>query len=163
MTTTLRLLRKTIAYLIIWLFVVGQITPYVLLLGLLSSLAVAWVDLHRSPPPARPFPWIRLFLYVPWLIIQVVKSGLHVTSLILHPKLPIDPQMIPYKPRLRDQAGLVLLGNSITLTPGTITAEIAPGQLLVHAIDSWSAEGIVDGTMEGRVARVFEQAVRGGR
>ena len=163
MTTVLRLLRKTIAYWIIWLFVVGQMTPYVFLLGLLSSLVVAWVDLHRSPPLARPFPWIRLFLYVPWLIVQVVKSALHVTQLILHPKLPIKPQLIPYKPRLRDPAGLVLLGNSITLTPGTITAEIAPDQLLVHAIDSWSAEGIVDGTMEGRVAKVFEQVVHGGR
>jgi len=163
MTTGHRLIRKTIAFLIIWLFVVGQLTPYVLLLGLLSSLAVAWVDLQRSPPRARPFPWIRLFLYVPWLIIQVVKSGLHVTRLILHPKLPIEPQIIRYKPRLQDPAGLVLLGNSITLTPGTITAEIASDRLLVHAIDSLSAKSVIDGSMEGRVARVFDGVVHGER
>ncbi len=158
MTTVHRLFKKTIAYWIIWLFVVGQMTPYVVLLGLLCSLAVAWVDLHRSPPPARSFPWVHLFLYVPWLVVQVVKSGLHMTRLILHPKLPIDPQIIPYKPRLRDPAGLVLLGNSITLTPGTITAEIAPDQLLVHAIDSRAAKDIVNGTMESRVSQVFERA-----
>lgn len=163
MTVLTRLLRKTLAYWIIWLFVVGQVTAYALLLGLFSSLAVAWVDLHRSPPPPRPFPWVRLFLYVPWLIVQVASSGLHMTKLILHPKLPIDPQMISYRPRLRDPAGLVLLGNSITLTPGTITAEIEPDQLLVHAIDSRSAEGILNGTMEGRVAQVFEHVLLGGR
>jgi len=158
-----RLLKKTVAYWIIWLFVVGQMTLYVVLLGMLCSFIVAWIDLHRSPPPARSFPWVRLFLYVPWLVVQVVKSGLHMTRLILHPKLPIDPQIIPYKPRLRDPAGLVLLGNSITLTPGTITVEIAPDELLVHAIDSRSGEDIVNGTMECRVAQIFERDLHGGR
>ena len=161
MTTVPRLLKKTVAYWIIWLFVVGQMTLYVLLLGLLCSFAVAWVDLHRSAPTGRSFPWVQLFLYVPWLVVQVVKSGLHMTRLILHPKLPIDPQIIPYKPRLRTPAGLVLLGNSITLTPGTITAEIAPDQLLVHAIDLGAAKDIVNGTMESRVSQVFERAVLG--
>jgi len=161
MTTVPRLLKKTVAYWIIWLFVVGQMTLYVLLLGLLCSFAVAWVDLHRSAPRGRPFPWVQLFLYVPWLVVQVVKSGLHMTRLILHPKLPIDPQIIPYKPRLRDPAGLVLLGNSITLTPGTITAEITPDQLLVHAIDSGSAEDIVNGTFEGRITKVFDRPAHG--
>jgi len=163
MVTVSRLLRKTLAYLIIWLFVVGQVTAHALLLGLFCSLVIAWIDLHRSPPPARPFPWLGLLLYVPWLIGQVVKSGLHMTQLILHPHLPIEPRMIPYTPRLQDPAGLVLLGNSVTLTPGTITAEITPDQLLIHAIDSRSAEGIVDGTFEDRIARVFERVARGKR
>ena len=162
MTVVSRLVRKTVAYWIIWLFVVGQLTPSVLLLGLLCSGAVAWIDLHRSPPRARPFPWVRLFLYVPWLLVEVVKSGVHMTGLILRPGLPIEPQLIPYKPQLRDPAALVLLGNSITLTPGTITAEIAPDQLLFHAIDNESAQGIMDGTMEGRIAQVFERTDRGG-
>lgn len=156
MTEISPLLRKTLAYWIIWLFVVGQATAYVLLLGLVCSVTVAWIDLHRSPPPARPFPWFRLLLYFPWLAIEVVKSGLHVTRLILHPRMPISPRLIPCKVALRDPAGLVLLGNSITLTPGTITVEIKPDALLVHAIDSYSAESVLTGTMERRVAQVFE-------
>ena len=163
MTTVPRLLKQTVAYWIIWLFVVGQMTLYVLLPGLCCSFVVAWVDLHRSPPRARSFPWVRLFLYLPWLIRQVVKSGVHVTRLILHPKLPIDPHIISYKPLVQDPAGLVLLGNSITLTPGTITAEITPDQLLVHAIDSRSGEDVVNGRMEERVAQMFERDGHGGR
>lgn len=161
MITISRLLSKTLAYLIIWLFVVGQLTQSVIILGFFCSLAVAWVDLHRSPPPARPFPWIRLFLYIPWLLLEVVKSAVHVTWLILHPRLPINPQLIPCKVGLRDPAGLVLLGNSITMTPGTITAEIEPGRLLVHAIDDFSGEGVVNGSMERRVAQVFEPLAQG--
>ncbi|WP_455378040.1 Na+/H+ antiporter subunit E [Petrachloros mirabilis] len=156
MTALPPLLRKTVAYWIIWLFVVGQATAYVFLLGLVCSLVVAWIDLRRSPPPARPFPWFRFLLYLPWLAIEVVKSGLHVTRLILHPRMPISPRLIPCKIALRDPAGLVLLGNSITLTPGTITVEISQDALLVHAIDSSSAESVLNGTMERRVAHVFE-------
>lgn len=158
-----RLLKKTVAYFVIWSFVVGQATLYAFLLGFFCALAVAWVDLHRSPPAARYFPWVRLVLYVPWLIVRMVQSGWHVTRLILHPRLPIDPQIISYKPRLRQPAGLVLLGNSITLMPGTITAEIASDQLLVHAIDPQSGEDIVSGKLEGRVAQMFNRVGRGER
>lgn len=162
MTTIPQLVKKTLAYWIIWLIVAGQVTPYVILVGLLCSFTIAWVDLHRSPTPTRSFPWVHWLLYLPWLLWQVVKSGVHVTRLILHPKLPIDPQIISYKPRLRTSAGLVTLGNSITLSPGTITAEIAPDQLLIHSIDSESAKDIADGTMERRVSQVFERQVHGG-
>jgi multicomponent Na+:H+ antiporter subunit E len=163
MTKVPRLLKKTIAYFVIWSFVVGQATLYALVLGVLCALAVAWVDLHRSPSTARPFPWARLVPYVPWLIVRMVQSGWHMTRLILHPRLPIDPQIISYKPRLRQPAGLVLLGNSITLMPGTITAEITSDQLLVHAIDSQSGEDIVSGKLEDRVAQMFDQVGRGER
>ena len=63
-------------------------------------------------------------LYLPWLLWQVLLSGRHVAYLILHPRLPIDPKLVRYKTSFRDPAAVVIFGNSITLTPGTITAEV---------------------------------------
>jgi multicomponent Na+:H+ antiporter subunit E len=51
----------------------------------------------------------------------------------------------------------VVLGNSITLTPGTITVEIAPGELVVHAIDEASCADVADGALDARVGRVFSR------
>jgi multicomponent Na+:H+ antiporter subunit E len=50
----------------------------------------------------------------------------------------------------------VLLGNSITLTPGTITVEASSSELLVHAMDDDSAGDLTSLRMERRIAEAFE-------
>ena len=154
------MLLKAGAFFIIWLLVSGQMKLYYVILGLCCSLAVAWVDLHRSPARQHPVPWVRFFGYLPWLAGRVVLSSLHLTRLILDPKLPIDPKLIRYSTRLRDHAALTLLGNSITLTPGTVTAEISRKELVVHTIDEFSSVDLTSKTLEDRVAHVFEERER---
>ena len=151
-----RLFLKTVAFFMIWLFVSGQPTFSYFTLGLCCSFAVAWVDVHRSAASRHPFPWVRFFLYLPWLFGRIVVSSIHLTRLILDPRLPIDPKLVRYETRLRDHAALTLLGNSITLTPGTVTAEISPKELIVHTIDGESSQDLTSRTLEDRVARVFQ-------
>lgn len=158
-----RLLPKTLALFLVWLLVSGQVTPYYLILGFLCAFAVAWVDLRRSPAPRKPFPWGRFVLYLPWLLSRMIWSALHVTRVILHPRLPIAPHLLQYSPRLRDHAALTLLGNSITLTPGTVTVELSDHTLVVHAIDRVSAVDLTSKTLEERVAHVFEAREQGSR
>lgn len=84
-------------------------------------------------------------------------SGLHLAYLILHPKMPIAPRMIRYQTMLDNDAAVVLLGNSITLTPGTLTAEVNSNHLLVHAMDEESARDLVTLLMEQKVSGIFEK------
>ena len=53
-----------------------------------------------------------------------------------------------------------MLGNSITLTPGTITIEVAPGELIVHAIDAPSQEDLVSGVLDYKIGRLFPMKER---
>jgi multicomponent Na+:H+ antiporter subunit E len=69
--------------------------------------------------------------------------------------LPISPKLIHHQTKFKSDGELVVLGNSITLTPGTITVEVAPGELVVHAIDEASSADLVDGVLEARIARMF--------
>jgi multicomponent Na+:H+ antiporter subunit E len=94
-------------------------------------------------------------MYVPWLISRILKSGFHVSRLILDPALPIAPVLVQHKTKLSSNGELVVLGNSITLTPGTITVEVAPGELLVHALDAASCEELKSGVFDDRVGRLF--------
>jgi multicomponent Na+:H+ antiporter subunit E len=50
---------------------------------------------------------------------------------------------------------MVTLGNSITLTPGTITMDIVDGEFFVHALSKKVADDLLGGEMERRVAHVF--------
>ncbi len=99
---------------------------------------------------------LRMLAYVPWLLWRILLSGWHVAYLVLHPRMPIDPKLIRHTISLKDEAAIVLLGNSITLTPGTITVEAIAGELVIHAIDDDALGDITSLAMETKVAGVFE-------
>ncbi|MEC4672999.1 MAG: Na+/H+ antiporter subunit E, partial [Nitrospirota bacterium] len=79
-----------------------------------------------------------------------------VTKVILHPQLPINPKLIRYPTKLGNNHAVVLLGNSITLTPGTVTTEVSSNELVVHALDESSSDDLTAGVMESKIAQVFQ-------
>jgi multicomponent Na+:H+ antiporter subunit E len=81
-----------------------------------------------------------------------------VSKLIVHPRLPISPTMVRFKPTQRSHVGLVIHANSITLTPGTITIEASPHEFLVHGITRESAQAVIDSEMDRRVTRAEGRA-----
>jgi len=99
----------------------------------------------------------RLFLYVPWLIWQIIVASLQVAYLVLHPKTPIRPSLVSFKTRLPNVAAKVILANSITLTPGTLTIQISGDAFLVHSLTDASYTGIVDGSLPLQVAKLYER------
>jgi multicomponent Na+:H+ antiporter subunit E len=138
----------------VWVVLSQNLDPFYLGLGFTTAVVVAW--LNRARPTSAGMHWARLAMYLPWLLWQVLVSGAHVAYLILHPRMPIAPQLIRYRTSLRATGAVVTFGNSITLTPGTITAEVSPGELVIHSIDEAAAAGLQD--MAQRVARVFGEA-----
>jgi multicomponent Na+:H+ antiporter subunit E len=107
-----------------------------------------------------PLPLVRLVLYLPWLFWEIVKSSLNITKIILDPKLPINPRLIQYPTNLGNSAAVVLLGNSITLTPGTVTIEVSSNELVIHVLDDGSSSGLESRTMERKIAEVFHSRGR---
>ncbi len=121
--------------------------------GAVVAVLIAWMN--PALPHMRRLSWPAAIAYQPWLLGRILKSGLHVSRLILDPKLPIAPKLISHQTSLRSDGELVALGNSITLTPGTITVEVAPGELIVHAIDEESGKDLLDGRFEAKISGVF--------
>ena len=139
-----------------WLVLSASYDVVHVAVGAVAAGVVIWL----KPPgagSARTISWLAALRYLPWLIGRILKGGFHVSRLILHPALPISPRLIRHETTLRSDAELVVLGNSITLTPGTITVEIAPGELVVHAIDEASCADVADGVLDARVGRVFSR------
>jgi multicomponent Na+:H+ antiporter subunit E len=153
-TTSRHVVRRTAALFAVWLVLSQTLEPFYLGLGFATALTVAL--LNRAHSVSGRVRWMRLAAYVPWLVWQVLLSGRHLTYLILHPRLPIEPKLVRYQMALQDPAAVVLFGNSITLTPGTITAEVASGELVIHAMDDAAAAGLRE--MEQRIANVFDDA-----
>ncbi len=99
---------------------------------------------------------MRFMLYAPWLLWQIALANFDVAYRVLHPEMPINPQVIEFDTTLTGDISRTTLANSITLTPGTITIEVKGSRFRVHAIADKPAEALmVDQTMQKKVAHVF--------
>ena len=143
-----------------WLALSGHYTPVLVASGaacavlcLLAGLRLRIVDTEGHPIEL----FVRAVTYIPWLANEVAKSAWAVTKIILHPRLPISPTLVRFRPLQRSVVGLVTHANSITLTPGTITIEATPGEFLVHGLTRASAEGAVDSDMDRRLAALEQR------
>ena len=91
------------------------------------------------------------FVYLPWLLWEIVKSNIDVAKIILNPKLPMRPHIIRVASSQKSDVGMATFANSITLTPGTITLAIREGEIIVHALADEFADGLQNGEMDRRV------------
>lgn len=83
-----------------------------------------------------------LAAYLGLLIKEIVVANFQMAKIILSKKAEIHPVMVKIRIPLKTRFARVLLANSITLTPGTITAELEGDQFTIHCVDTAFAEGM---------------------
>jgi len=101
---------------------------------------------------------VALLRYLGWLIWNVLKANVEVAIMILHPRLPIEPRLLRFRTTLKSDVAKVLVANSITLTPGTVTIDLEGDEYLVHAIHPRSVGAISGGNVQNAVAPIFGEA-----
>lgn len=139
---------------LLWLLLSGFFTLFLMSAGVGCALAVVWFARRMEVVDAEGLPTHQgatVFVYWPWLFKEVVKSAWDVSKIILHPRLPISPTLVRFRPGQKSAVGLVIHANSITLTPGTITIEAGPDEFLVHGLTRAGAEAVVGSEMDRRV------------
>jgi len=158
----------------VWLLLSGHYDFFHISMGVVSSLVIVLLHIRVrkyyfyqeeiSETKAKikgffptPLRFGRVLFYIPWLVWQIVLASFQVAAVVLDPRMPIDPSLVKFKSRLPNTSAKVILGNSITLTPGTITIAIEEDEFLVHALMDASSTGIVDGSLPGEVAKLYEK------
>lgn len=151
-----------------WVLMSGRYDAFHIGTGAVCALAVVAVNLRLNKfffiqddlCQCTPIRLRRLFVYIPWLIWQIVIASLQVAAVVLNPKLPANPSFVRFRTRLPNIASRVILANSITLTPGTITVELEGDEFLVHSLIDASHSSIMDGTLPSQVARLYDRTPR---
>lgn len=142
---------------IVWLLLSGHFEPLILVLGLASCVVVVAItrrmDLvdHEGHPIHLTRRAVGYWLWLSW---EVVKANIDVAKRVLAPKLNISPTMVRLTASQKTDLGLVIYANSITLTPGTVSVDVEPGEILVHALSRDAAEDLKGGEMDRRVSQV---------
>ncbi|HPP89079.1 Na+/H+ antiporter subunit E [Tenuifilum sp.] len=124
---------------LIWLLLTGTLELTSLLLGLTLAVTLALIFGKNSNVFGRfrmtPKVFVYSLIYLFVLSWEIVKSNIDVALRVLNPKLPINPGIVKVKTRLKSPIGRMILANSITLTPGTLTIDMKDDELYIHWID----------------------------
>ena len=148
----------------LWCALSGLFDAFHLTLGALSVAVVLLFNfrINRVQLFAGDEPeWSRIrFEFLPgflvWLLWEILLGSLSVARVVLHPRMPVEPAILRFKVKLPRLGAKVLLGNLITLTPGTITLEINGDEFVVHTLTQGASASIIDGTMPRRVAQLYD-------
>ena len=132
-----------------------------LLLGLVLGVAIPWFThplRERAPRLRRPLRLLRLTGVV---LVDIVVSNLQVARRILGPEGAMRPGFVWVPLDIRDPRGIATLASIVTMTPGTLSADLAPDRrhLLVHALDLDDPQALVadiKARYEAPLREVFE-------
>jgi multicomponent Na+:H+ antiporter subunit E len=160
------LLRYVMAYIslgAIWLLLAGKVDANELIAGMFVTLIIVVLtsshlkffdDLKFTP--VMPLHLIRFVLV---FLRALIEANVDMARRVLSPSLPIYPAVVEVHTELKSPLGKLLLANSITLTPGTLTIDVVGDTLLVHWID---ASGLTDMQQATRlIAQQFEKHLAG--
>ena len=135
-------------FFLLWIVLNGRLTWEVFLTGLVLVVPVYLffcIALRYRPSEewemVRHFSWFLRYFVT--LIKEIVKANAAVIGLILSDKLEPEPRLVHFRMSMKKNSHEVLLANSITLTPGTITVDLTDDDMfVVHALDKEFAEDI---------------------
>lgn len=148
-------------FILLWLFFVllnGRLTLEIALFGaavaglaLLFACRLTGWSLKREKEFLLRLP--RLLLYGLYLLKEIVKANL-TTLRRVYSRHAVEPAIVTFRTPLAHEWTQVLLANSITLTPGTITLLLKEGELTVHCLDKSDADGLEGSDMELRIGKM---------
>ena len=123
---------------IVWLLLAG-FSLFELIAGAVASLILAvvinkFVDISFGPSSILGIIKF-IVIYIPVFIWKLILANIDVAYRVLSPKMPINPGMVKVKTSIDKPVGKLVLANSITLTPGTLSVDVKDEDIYVHWIN----------------------------
>jgi multicomponent Na+:H+ antiporter subunit E len=136
-------------FFLVWVIFNGRLTMEIALFGIAVAGAVfAFVCRFMEYSLKKELRFYRLMpafvQYLYYLIKEIVFSNITVSRMILTRKEEMEPVIVHVRTSLKSETARVILANSITLTPGTITVSSENGEFVVHCLDKDLAVGMDD-------------------
>jgi multicomponent K+:H+ antiporter subunit E len=155
----------TITLAILWLLLVNQLSAGHLVLGTLLGWLIPFATSRFWPEQIRIRHPLTLLHYLAVFLVDVVRGSFHVAYLILRGPLPLRPAFVQVPLALRTDLAISLLANTISLTPGTVSALLSADKrtLIVHALDTRDADALVaeiKQRYEAPLKKVFEEGIK---
>ncbi len=136
-----------VIFFLIWIIFNGQFTLEIAAFGLVISGAMYWFlcKFLDYRPRYDLIICKRFFLMIHYILVllkEILKANMTVFKMIYSARYELEPAVVHFTTTLQSGFARVLLANSITLTPGTITVSLKGNEYVVHCLDKELARDI---------------------
>lgn len=139
-----------------WVLAAG--TPNSWVVGIPTIVAAAIVLSWLSSSEHPRWSPAGLLRFIPYFIRATVHGGVDVARRALSRRMRLNPGLLRYELRIAPGAARVFFVNTVSLLPGTLSADLREDCLWVHVIDSSQANDTHLRLLEDRVADLFALA-----
>lgn len=134
-------------FFLIWIIFNGQFTWEIAAFGVVISGAMYWficrfMDYKPRMDVLLCKKFFLILQYIFVLIKEIIKANFAVIKMIMSSRYELEPVVVRFRTDLKTAPARILLANSITLTPGTITVSLEENEYVVHCLDKELAKGI---------------------
>lgn len=148
-----------------WMVMSGRTETKFIIYGVLTAAVVSWITYPLLLVPNKDaskkyfvfgvsIP--KFICYFFWLMWQLVLANVDVLLATTSQEMAIDPKIVRFYFKADNPMATVVLANSITLTPGTVTVNVTEDGLYeIHALTLGAASGVLDGSMQKKVAALY--------
>lgn len=144
-------LRAVAFALLWWMLTAGAMDSW--LIGAPAVLIATLVSMALVPPFSLSPAGVVSF--VPFFIWHSLRGGADVAWRAFHPRMPIAPGLVDYPLHLPPGMPRTFMVNTVSLLPGTLSAELGANCLKVHVLDTRKSVLSELITVERAVARMF--------
>ena len=161
----MHLLSMAVLLFVFWMLLSGNTQPKFLTYGVLTAVIASWASyplllVPNGDDTKRYFVFgihpLKFVAYIVWLLWQLILANIDVIRATVRPEVEIDPCVVRFRYQTDNPMARVVLANSITLTPGTVTMNVTDdGVYEVHALTVGAADGLRSGDMQRKVAWLY--------
>ncbi|MBQ6843216.1 MAG: Na+/H+ antiporter subunit E [Agathobacter sp.] len=151
-----------VLFFLAWIIFNGNITLEIVIFGVVIA-AVMFVfmckfmdySLKKEVNVYKKSVWFLAYIIL--LLREIIKANLAIIPKILTVEEEMEPCLVKFRTSLKSDFTRMLLANSITLTPGTITVALEGDEYTIHCLDTSLAQGLENSDFEKALVRLDEE------
>jgi multicomponent Na+:H+ antiporter subunit E len=147
-----------VVFALTWMAVTGAFSVPNFVLGLVFGACALFIIRADIAFIGKQPRWGRIPALA-WLFLkELLMSAIRVASIVVKRDMALKPGIFSYQSALSTPGQVTLLANLITLTPGTLTVDVAEDgcTLFIHAVDCSDVEATRTDIRDGFERRIRE-------
>ncbi|UJJ30956.1 Na+/H+ antiporter subunit E [Halopseudomonas maritima] len=147
----------SLSLLIGWLLLMNSVSFGNVLMGAVLGCLIPWLTHVFWPASPYRLRVLPLLLFVARVVTDIVLANLQVARLILGSRRALRPAFVNYPLSLERDFSISVLASTISLTPGTVSADISADRkwLLIHGLDVGDEAALIE-----QIRRRYEEPIR---
>ncbi|MFP7569972.1 Na+/H+ antiporter subunit E [Marivita sp. S2033] len=151
----------TLLLVIVWTILQNDVSAGMIVFGIILGIIIPWGTSIWWPDTPKSFRLGKMAMYIPVVLWDIIIANIQVAWIVLTvPNAKLKPAWIVVPLELRQPEAITVLAGTITLTPGTVSADLSDEghSLLVHVLHTDDPDAVRDdikSRYERRLKEIF--------